>query len=209
MRIIIVSPYFSASKREILNFLSARRADLFVLPGACHNSPTPSEVQKVINAGSSVFVEGSGIKAQALPYLVTRKKASSMPRQVFTNAPSASEMDELLRVFPSRTFSFGAHNVSFILCGEIMAFNPDGTLKHGRHLTFDVMINPAHTMMGRWRHLGPKLSAISRKALAVHVANNQHNHDRVTTHLRVYRSSKLLDNRVTTGNLVWSECLLA
>lgn len=76
----------------------------------------------------------------------------TMPVQVFARRPTAAEVDKLCSVFEDRTFTIAGKKVSFLLCGEITAFNPDGSMKHGRVLPLSggqLLVNPAHTVMGR------------------------------------------------------------
>lgn len=108
-----------------------------------------------------------------------------------------------------RTFPIGSRKVTFVICGEITGFNPDGTMKHRRRLQFDILANPVHTIMRRWYWLGPKLSALSKGRTVVHVANNPGNHGNLRTDLRIYIDGKLQDRRVKHGEpLKWCECVI-
>jgi hypothetical protein len=129
-----------------------------------------------------------------------------MPSQLFSTRPSAENMDQLAALLPQRTFRFGKRSVTFLICGEILAFNPDGTTKHRRKLHFDILANPSHTVMGHWNHLGKKLKSLSSRSVMVHVANNDRNHH-LTTDVRIYRDGVRL-KRNSDINIAWSECVV-
>src|SRR5260370_40625130 len=109
-----------------------------------------------------------------------------MPHGIFSQSPKAKHMDELVVAWPDRTFPIGSRTVTFVICGEINGFNTNGHVKYGRVLPFDILANPAHTVMGRFQILGPKLSALSKGSVVIHVANNDSNHDRLKTDVRIY-----------------------
>jgi len=207
MRICAVSPWKLALKEEILKFLAEAKADLVVLPGACRNTPSPKEVQQVIGRGIRVFVESGKKKGKATPYLVTSSEAIRMPLQVFPppKSPTVRCMDKLVSAWLDRTFSFGTRTVTFTICGEINGFSPDGSVKHGRELPFDILANPVHTVMGRWQHLGRKLSELSKGKVVIHVANNDRNH-KLNTDVRIYVDGTLQKNKNREGKLTWCEC---
>jgi hypothetical protein len=208
MKVCAVSPWTTASATDILSFLGGATAELVVLPGAClWNTPSPQEVQRVIGNEVAVFVEYGGSKGKAVPYLVTRAQVVSMPLQIFSRSPTAKRMDELAAAWPGRTFSVGSRIVTFAICGEINGFNRDGQPKLGRNLPFDILANPAYTVMGRWQHLGRKLSALSKGKVVIHVANNNRNHERLRTDVRLY-VDEVLQERETqnAGKLKSFEC---
>jgi hypothetical protein len=115
-------------------------------------------------------------------------------------------MDKLVAAWSSRTFRIASRKVTFAICGEINAFNPDGHVKYGRDLPFDILVNPAHTLMGRWQHLGRKLSALSKAKVVIHVANNDRNHEHLKTDVRIYVDGVPQDASQHAGNLKWCEC---
>jgi hypothetical protein len=118
-------------------------------------------------------------------------------------------MDDLVEAWPNRTFRIGSQKVTFAICGEINGFNPDGSVKHGRVLPFDILVNPAHTVMGRWQHLGRKLSVMSKNKAVIHVTNNDRNHGRLSTDVRIYIDGILQEAKVQRdGKLKWCECEL-
>lgn len=202
MKLCAVSPFQKASKSEILAFLATATADLVVLPGHSSNTPVPDEVQSVIQGNVSVFVEGKG----GTPCLVKKGELIPMPRQIFSHHPSARELDRLSEMLPKRTFSFGSRTVTFLICGEIIAFNPDGNVKHGRQLPYDILANPAHSLMGHWNHLGTKLTNLSLGSAVLYAANNERNHGTITTDVRIYQNGLLLQGRQSMEMLSWCEC---
>jgi len=207
MKVCAVSPWATASANEILSFLGGTTADLVVLPGVCPNTPSPLEVQRVIRRNVAVFVEHGGSKGKATPYLVTCEGVRPMPRGVFSKSPNAKCMNKLLAAWPNRTFSIRSRTVTFAICGEINGFNRDGHAKHGLVLPFDILANPAHTVMGRWQILGPKLSALSKGRVVIHVANNNRNHDGLKTDVRIYINGTLQDAKLQYGQkMKWCEC---
>ena len=206
MKLCAVSPFCSTDRNVVLAFLRSCDADLVLLPGASKNTPSPEEVQKVLRRNVNVFVEGEGGKRKAAPHLVSCTCISAMPKQVFARLPSAKEIDQLAEALPKRTFSIGGRQVSFFICGELIAFNPDGTVKHGRHLQVDVVANPAHTMMGHWNHLGRKLATLSRHGAALYATNNDREHNRVSTDVRIYKNGEQVSSRKTIEGIAWVAC---
>jgi hypothetical protein len=217
MKLCAVSPFNNAKKSEILKFLAKASAELVVLPGYSFckptNTPSPSEIKKVIKDNVSVFVESEEGLPYFVPYLVTNKKLIRMPEQIFSEKPTVGELDRLIEILPKRTFSFGKRKVTFFICGEILAFNTDGNFKYDKHLPYskvveptNIVVNPSHNLMGHWNYLIPKLTNLSRKSAAIHVANNNRNRTTITTGTRIYKKGALLLNRQTEGMLSWCEC---
>jgi hypothetical protein len=209
MKVCAVSPWETASTNDILDFLRETTAELVVLPGVSKSKNTPSRevVQRVIRPGVAVFVQNGESKDNTTPYLVTCDRAEPMPPQIFKQSPTAKCMDDLVAAWPDRTFPIGSRTVTFAICGEINGFNPNADVKHGRVLPFDILANPTHTVMGRWQHLGPKLSALSKGKMVVHVANNNRNHERLSTDLRIYINGNLQEAKLQcAGRLKWCEC---
>lgn len=207
MKVCAVSPWADASKSDILAFLGEEAAELVVLPGVFKNTPSQHEVQRNIRPGVAVFVEYGGSKGKAIPYLVTCDSIEPMPCGIFSQSPKARQMDDLVRAWPDRTFAIGPRKVTFAICGEINGFNLDGHAKGGRELPFDILANPVHTVMGRWHILGPKLSALSKARVVIHVANNNRNHDGLKTDVRIYIDKTLQDAKVQRRKkLKWCEC---
>lgn len=219
MKLCAVSPFNNAKKSEILKFLAKATADLVVLPGysLCTpaNTPSPSEIQKVIKDDVSVFVERKERSPHFVPCLVTNKELIRMPEQIFSVKPTAGELDRLIAILPKRTFSFGKRRVTFFICGEILAFNTDGHFKHGKQSQYNkavkltnIVVNPSHCLMGHWNYLIPKLTNLSRTSAAIHVANNNRNRATITTGVRIYKKGAWLLNRQSVGMLTWCECTI-
>ncbi len=202
MNICAISPFVNASEPEILTFLAEASADLVLLPGHSRNTPPPEKVKNIIRSGVSVFVECKGKKMETTPYLVTSRELMPMPQQIFAQNPSAEQMDRLAAILPNRTFRISSRFVTFFICGELIAFNPDGSVKYGRQLPYDILANPAHTIMGHWNHLGKKLSALSQRSAAIYATNNDRNHSGITTDVRIYKYGMLLANRSVNGKIV-------
>jgi len=205
MRICAVSPLDDATKNEILSFVSECKADLIVLPGNCHNHPSYREVSKKLNSGVFAFIETGHGKRKSAPWLVSDSKHIEMPPQIFATSPTANELDQLQNAWPKRTHKIKKRECSFAICGEVDAFKKDGSVKNGRSLPFDILINPTHTTRGRWNHLGVKLAKLSQGTAVVHVANNDYNHHDVTTHLRIYVDGQIMPRSIY-ANVSWSEC---
>ena len=171
MKICAISPFFSATQKEILNFISSINHDLIVLPGNASNHPTIKQIQKHINKKSHVFVEIGNGKLSSRPWIVSKNHTIQMPKQIFVQNPKASDLDLLQKAWLQRTQIISNKKVSFAICGEVDGFTKNGLVKYRRNLPFEVLINPTHTVRGRWNHLGPKLSNLSHKKVVVHTAN--------------------------------------
>lgn len=214
MKLLALSPFTNATCKNIIDLVKAADADLIVLPGYAPNTPTIAQLQSVLRSSSAVFVEGPGEKGmnpgdkkRNPPFLVTKNLITSMPRQCFSHPPNAKDLDAFCSAIPSRTFDIASSTVSFVLCGEITGFNRDGTLKHGREVLIDILINPAHTPMGRWHVLDEKLKALSLHSLAVHVTNNtRKNPTAATTDVRIYKNGHLIQGRKFNDYAAWCMC---
>lgn len=205
MRICAVSPLESSNVNEILHFLAKCDHDLVVLPGNAENHPSYLRAVKVLKSGVTAFVESGSGKGKSVPWLVSPKKKIRMPSQIFATKPTARELDRLQSIWSKRTHKINDRMVSFAICGEIDAFKKDGSVKAGRSLPYEVLINPTHTTRGRWNHLGPKLENLSAGTVVVHVANNDYDHHEVTTNVRIYLNGMVME-RINSGGLAWSEC---
>lgn len=221
MRICAVSPlcfpygetddyYLSSSvKLELLNFLNGLHHDLIVLPGYLRGYPSVEDIQNNIRPGVVVFMELGSMKTKKMestPMLISRRKILVMHKQIFGINPGVKELRKLTEIWPERSHFISGKNVSFIMCGEVDAFAKDGLVKHGFELDFEVLINPTHTLRGRWNHLGEKLENLSKQGKAViHVANNTRENLRITTGVRIYIDGEILP-RNFENNLAWSEC---
>lgn len=204
MMVCVVSPRSAALKSEILRLLALQTAELVLLPGWALNMPSAKSVQQVLRNGVSVFVETAGGKFRGRPSLVTRRSISTMPRQVFARQPSADDMDALADVLADRTFTISGRRITFIICGEIIGFNVDGSGKHGRRLPHgEIIANPAHTNMGRWHILDRKFKKLSKAGTALHAANNVKTTPVSKTDIRIYHRGRQVGMRREIGNIAW------
>lgn len=202
MKITAISPLSDANPRSIVELISTLHSELIVLPGFAKNTPSATALQKVLRPGVKVFLE-SADKLQAVPWLVSQTGIVSMPKQVFAQNPTTQALRNLESSFPHRTFLIGKRRVSFILCGEINAFRADGLAKVEIDLPFEVLVNPAHSLMGRWHILGPKLRALSKGRTVVHVANNTRRSRALTTDIRIYRDGEQVGQRGDNDDAAW------
>lgn len=209
MKICAIAPLLFAEEEEILSFLRTCDHDLVVLPGNADSHPTYRRVANVLQSGVAAFVETGSGKGYSVPWLVTSETKIAMPSQIFATKPSASQLDSLQSIWPKRTHKMKDRTVSFAICGEIDGFRKDGTVKFGRNLPYDILINPTHTIRGRWNHLGVKLQNLSTGTVVVHVANHDPDKPRktVTTDVRIYVNGVVMKRNVQ-GNLAWSECVI-
>ncbi len=205
MKICAISPLISASKNDILQFISICKHDLVVLPGNATNHPSYQSVANVLKPGVFAFVETGLGKGESVPWLVSSTQKVEMPSQIFARKPTTRELDQLQDIWPKRTHKIKERVVSFAICGEIDAFAKDGSVKAGRNLPYDVLVNPTHTTRGRWNHLGVKLNNLSTNTAVVHVANNDYDHHGITTNVRIYVNGEVM-NRQVSGKVTWSEC---
>jgi len=153
-RIIAVSPFARATKKEIADFVATHPKALIVLPGNSSNTPSPRQIQRVIRSGAMTFAEGAKGKNGRPALIISKSRISKIPPQIFAKKPTADNIKALAAVLPHRTIRIGRRRATFFICGELIAFNPDGSVKHKRKLDYDIVINPAHTLMGHWNHLG-------------------------------------------------------
>lgn len=202
MKITAISPLSSATPQSIVELISTLRSELIVLPGFAKNIPTAKAIQKTLKPCMNVFLESAG-KQQTAPWLVSCTDVVSMPSQVFAQNPTTQALRNLEASFPKRTFLIGQRKVSFILCGEINAFKVDGLAKAEIDLPFDVLVNPAHSLMGRWHVLGEKLRALSQGRRVVHVANNTRDSRKLTTDIRIYREGEQVGLRESNYSAAW------
>lgn len=209
MKICAISPLCSTSESEILEFISGCEHNLVVLPGNAENHPNYQSVAEILKLKHEVFVfveSGSG-KGESTPWLVSPTQQIKMPSQIFGTNPTAGDLDRLQGIWAKRTHEIGNRKVSFAICGEIDAFAKDGSVKRERQLEYDILVNPTHTTRGRWNHLGEKLSNLSIGTAVIHVANNDYDHHKVTTDVRIYVNGKIMKRQVSvSGGIAWSEC---
>lgn len=204
LRITALSPFICATPRAIVEQISIVESGLVVLPGWRRNGPSLVDLQQALQTGVTLFAELGPSIQRRKAYLVTCEANTQIPDQVFAERPSLSALSKLAGRLPERTIKLGSHRVVFFLCGEIHAFDANGTPKADVELPFEVLINPAHSMMGRWRVLGQKLEALSRGRVVVHVANNYGNNHRVSTDVRIYADGKQVGERIANGYVTWS-----
>jgi len=205
MKICAISPFTDATTKEILKFIDSCKHDLIVLPGNSKNHPNHKRVSKMLKPGMFAFVETGEGKRRSIPYLVSSYSCIKMPSQIFATSPTAKDIDQLQDAWKKRTHKIKGRSFSFAICGEIDAFQKDGSVKKSRCLPYDIIINPTHTVRGRWNHLGVKLQTLSINSVVVHVANNDRNHHNLITNLRIYVDEIIMEYNIS-GNIGWSEC---
>ncbi len=202
LKITAIAPLDRSGSIHILTLVSELNADLIILPGYRHNTPSITRIRKALPKGAWAFLE-SGEKLHSAPVLISSSVTVELPRQVFGTSPTKQQLFDLESCFAHRTVQIGKQCVSFILCGEINAFQADGTTKSGINLPFDILINPAHFVMGRWHILGRKLSTLSHRGVVVHVANNHKNSHRLTTDVRIYVGGRQVGERIHNEFAAW------
>ena len=205
MKACAISPFSIATTQELLNFIATINHELIILPGGAPNHPSVRQIQNAISPQSTVFVETGYKKLSNRPWIVLKKSVIQMPGQLFAQTPRASDLDNLQNIWGKRTHLIASKKVSFAICGEVDAFTVRGTVKYNRNLPFNILVNPTHTVRGRWNHLGRKLSNLSIKKVVIHNANNDRNHNKLTTNLRIYKNG-VISPVHQIGNLSWSEC---
>ncbi len=214
MKICALSPFTSATKNEILDFLKTVEVDLIVLPGyslyepSC--TPSPRDVQNVINNNVTVFMEES-VNKENIPLVVKKNEIYQMPLQRYIkNYAPVREVNYLRDILVCRTTKIGTRKVTFILCGEINLFHPDGSLKHCKKLpsrfAFDILVNPAHSLFNkRSGNLDKKLASLSKKSIVIHVANNDKNEHNTEKDIRICKNGKQLELDIVKD--IQGECL--
>ncbi len=202
LKITAIAPLDRSSSTHILTLVSELHADLIILPGYWHNTPSITRIRKTLPKDAWAFLE-SGEKLHSSPILISSSATIRLPRQVFGTSPTKQQLFDLESCFAHRTVQIGQQRVSFILCGEINAFQVDGITKSGINLPFDILISPAHFVMGRWHILGRKLSTLSHRGVVVHVANNHKNSDRLTTDVRIYAGGRQVGERIHNEFAAW------
>lgn len=207
MNICAISPTYEASSEDIINLIEKLQVeDLIILPGVADNTPSIKDVQNVINDNCCIFLENGFLKGEAQPLIVSKNDIIKIPRQLFINRPKAAEIDQLIKIFPARTHLISNQRVSFVLCGEINGFNPDGNLKHNRQLPSDrdfyILVNPCHTIMGHWNYLGKKLANLSNnERIVIYVTNNDKNYLKAISDVRIYTNgNEIREFKDRTGN---------
>lgn len=233
MKFCVISPFLSekksTKKTDILIFIQkvCQCYDFVVLPGYQSNHPSYSEIQKILNDEKSnaiVFIEEGSFKGKNLDdgknrnsYLVSANEKTMMPKQEFAIIKKVDDIDRLQKIWSQRNHQITDKNFSFIMCGEIHAFNMDGVVKYQsarrkRALPIgDILINPTHTLMNsrRWI-IDSKLSALSLgKKVVIHVANNNSkNFNRKNEiNIQVYSDGKQIQinrNNDAAHNLTWA-----
>ncbi|MEE1925316.1 hypothetical protein V0R50_26405 [Pseudomonas sp. 148P] len=202
MKITALSPHQNSTEEQILAVISTLEADLIILPGNFENTPSLAKIRQALPDDTWIFVE-PGEKMKGHSVVLSRSDTIKLPIQVFAELPGRQELSSLESCFPQRTVQIGKRSVSFIICGEINAFQQDGTTKSGIDLPFEILINPAHTVMGRWHILGRKLSALSHRGVVVHVANNNRKSPWISTGVRIYASGKQVGERGWNSVATW------
>jgi hypothetical protein len=193
-----------------LSFIERCNYELIILPGIDQNTPSINEIKSVINKGTNLFIEsGDGCSSgegKTTPTIVTKDTINEMPKQIFVRKPKAKNIDELIAIWDERTIKIGQRKFTFILCGEIIGFNPDSKLKYKRSKpAHDIIINPCHKPMGHWNYLGEKLKNLSLNSASLYVANNTFNHNNVKTDLRIYHNGIDVTKRINEKFLTWSK----
>ncbi|MFK3774229.1 hypothetical protein [Pseudomonas sp. NPDC089406] len=217
MKISAISPHCSASVEQVLEAVSLAPGQLIVLPGVAGNTPPPEAVQERLKPGAWAYVESwagsrsagkpKGPSKRATPdkrgtgegwdapraLLVSAAEQIELPAQWFTSRPLQGDLQALQDSLAARTHVIGGREVTFLLCGEINGIDLNGCLRYGQPLQCPVLINPAHTTMGRWHLLNQKFAALSRQGVVVHVANNDRASLAATTGLRIYHHGKRIE----------------
>jgi len=210
MNLCIVSPFTVANVDQIINFIKGCGADLIIFPGFNASNALPvREVQNALQTHSKIFMEVpeeglKAIKMEVTPSIISKKDILKMPKQIFAQKPTKSEIHALLNIWDNRTLNLGNRKLTFIICGEINGFNPDGHLKFDKEHIHDIIVNPCHTIMGHWNYLGPKLSNLSENSLTIHVTNNNKNNKNISTDLRIYENGQKVDKKKFTSNISWA-----
>jgi hypothetical protein len=132
-----------------------------------------------------------------------------MPKQLFSQNPRRSDIADLKRIWKDRTIEFtsteGKVSLTFIICGEINGFNPDGGLKYGYSFNRTNFVNPCHTIMGHWNYLNPKLKNLSLGHQLIYVTNNDRNSLNITSSLRIYKNGTRSEIQQSFPGLTWAQ----
>jgi len=207
MNLCIVSPFAVANRYQIINFIKSCNADLIIFPGFNVSNSLPIiEVQNALQCHSKIFMEFpekglKAIKMEVTPSIVSKNDILKMPKQIFAQNPSKRDIHELLNIWDDRTLNIGNHKLTFIICGEINGFNPDGRLKFGREHIHNIIVNRCHTIMGHWNYLGKKLINLSKNSLAIYLTNNNKNKQSISTDLRIYMNEQTIEKKVFDSNI--------
>jgi hypothetical protein len=172
------------------------------------------EVQNALQNRSRIFTEVPeeglrAIKMEVTPSIISKKDILKLPKQLFAQNPKKREIHTLLNIWDDRTLNLRNRKLTFIICGEINGFNPDGRLKFDREHIHDIIVNPCHTMMGHWNYLGQKLSHLSENSLTIYVTNNNKKNQSISTDLRIYKNEQNIEKKIFNSNISWAslECL--
>lgn len=207
MNLCIVSPFVVANRYQIINFIKSCDADLIIFPGFNVSNALPViEVQNALQNHSRIFIEVPekglrAIKMEVTPSIISKKDILKLPKQIFAQNPKKREIHTLLNIWDDRTLNLGNRKLTFIICGEINGFNPDGRLKFDREHIHDIIVNPCHTIMGHWNYLGQKLSHLSENSLTIYVTNNNKNNQSISTDLRIYKNGQNIEKKIFNSNI--------
>lgn len=216
MKVNVVSPSTKATPKQILDFLSTSDALLTILPGNPTkpgnpgNHPAVEEVMRRLQNDKYVFMEFRD-ELGKWPAIVSHSDIIKMPKQLFSQNPSRADIEKMINIWPERTKNFlsGGKNISitFIICGEINGFNPDGKLKSNFGYPFPttILANPCHTLMGRWHVLNEKLENLSIGSKMIYVTNNTGKSSKITTNLRIYEDGRRVEVRRSAPGLTWAQ----
>lgn len=205
MKICAISPFAFTSPKEILQFIKNSEHDFIILPANASNHPTHKAIAKVLKDGVFVFVETETANGKLIPRLISSDQHIKMPSQVFTRSPAETDIKKLQTIWHKRTYKISNRDISFAMCGEIDAFKKDGAVKDEFSLPYDILVNPTHTIRGRWNHLGIKLKTLSIGKVVIYVANNNKNNSKLITDIRIYVDGVVM-NKHTSGTIGWSVC---
>jgi small-conductance mechanosensitive channel len=143
------------------------------------------------------------------PSIISKHKIVKMPKQLFAQKPKRSDIQNLMNIWDDRTQEFSSDgkkvHITFIICGEINGFNPDGNLKFGYSFQRTNLVNPCHTIMGRWYVLNRKLENLSIGHKMIYVSNNDRSSPKITTSLRIYDNGHQVEVRRQVPGLMWAQ----
>ena len=145
MKICLISPFTISSSEDILSFIEGLSSELIILPGINRNTPSVKEIQSVIKKGTHVFLEsrtnGETEKGKVAPMVIAKDNLVEMPKQIFINKPKVHDIKGLIAAWDRRTIEIGTRRFTFIVCGEINGFNPNGELKNRNKPTHDIIVS--------------------------------------------------------------------